>query len=146
MNVACCRTTAVTDEPIFACALSIVSEKAHIFLPTSPQGYSPEKETIMHLKLSTSTKCAQRMWLLLLLLTALIGARTVQGQTTFGTITGEAKDQTGSVITSAAVTLTSEKTGFTYKATTSASESTSFPIFFLAAIPFASKSRGSNRL
>jgi hypothetical protein len=59
------------------------------------------------------------MWLLLLLLTALVGARAVQGQTTFGTITGVAKDQTGSVIPNAAVTLTNEKTGFTYKSTTS---------------------------
>ena len=75
----------------------------------------------MYLKLCTSIKIAQRTWLFLLLLMALVGARFVHGQTTFGTITGVAKDQTGSVIPNAAVTLTNEKTGFTYKSITSSS-------------------------
>lgn len=43
----------------------------------------------------------------------------VCAQTTFGTITGVAKDPSGALIANAAVTVTSEKTGFVYKATTS---------------------------
>lgn len=54
--------------------------------------------------------------LLLLCLTLLLSGRSGLAQTTFGTITGVAKDRTGSVVPSAAVTLTNEKTGFAYKA------------------------------
>jgi hypothetical protein len=76
----------------------------------------------MYPKLCTSlARSAQRMWLLLLLLTALVGSRAAQGQTTFGTITGVAKDTTGAVISGAAVTISNESTNLSYKVTTSSS-------------------------
>lgn len=65
--------------------------------------------------------CKPLLCLALVCFTILIAPLNGVAQTTFGTITGVAKDQTGSAIPHAAVTLTNERTGFTYKATTSES-------------------------
>lgn len=64
---------------------------------------------------------------LLLCVTLFVLCQDTWAQTTFGTITGVAKDQTGSLIPNASVTLTNEQTGFTYKTTTSDSGTYTVP-------------------
>lgn len=66
-------------------------------------------------------KSAQRIGLLFLLLVGVITPGAAVGQTTFGTITGVAKDTTGALVSGAAVTITNESTNLTYKSITSPS-------------------------
>jgi Carboxypeptidase regulatory-like domain len=80
------------------------------------------EDSTMHSKFCTPLmKCAKRIGLLLLLLASVVRPGAAIGQTTFGTITGQVKDATGSVVAGANVTIYNEGTNISYKTTSSAS-------------------------